>query len=53
MLGNFQCWGALLIWTMVGEEPIVLAVGVDGGGWGLDIFSCLSLGDSLIKTKSC
>ena len=33
---NFQCRGFLLIWTMVGQGPIALAVGV---GWGcLDIF---------------
>ena len=33
---NFQCWGVLLIWIIVGQGPIVLAV---GAGWGcLDIF---------------
>ena len=29
---NFQCRGVLLIWMMVGQEPIALAVGADGGG---------------------
>ena len=24
MLGSFQCWGALLLWHMVGQEPAVL-----------------------------
>ena len=34
---NFQCWGVLLIWMIVGQGPIALAV---GAGWGcLDIFS--------------
>ena len=31
---NFQCWGVLLIWIIVGEGPTALAVGVGG----LDIF---------------
>ena len=51
---NFQCRGVLLIWIMVGQGPIVLAVGAGGGC--LDIFSlvylfsCLSpsLGDGPI-----
>ena len=34
---NFQCRGVLLIWTIVGQGPIALAVGAGGGG--LDIFS--------------
>ena len=34
---NFQCWGVLLIWIIVGQGPIVLAVGAGGGS--LDIFS--------------
>ena len=33
---NFQCWGVLLIWIIVGQGPIVLAV--DAGGGCLDIF---------------
>ena len=37
---NFQCRGVPLIWIIVGQGPIALAVGT---GWGcLDIFfSCL------------
>ena len=36
---NFQCRGVLLIWIIVGQEPIALAV---GAGWGcLDIFSLI------------
>ena len=39
---NFQCWGVLLIWIIVGQGPIALAVGAGGGC--LDIFfSQLSL----------
>ena len=34
---NFQCWGVLLIWIIVGQGPTVLAVGAGGGC--LDIFS--------------
>ena len=36
---NFQCQGVLLIWIIVGQGPIVLAVGAGGGG--LDIFSLI------------
>ena len=36
---NFQCQGVLLIWIIVGQGPIVLAVGADGGC--LDIFSLI------------
>ena len=54
MLGNFQCRGVLLIWTIVGQGPITLAVGAGGGC--LDIFSLVyhfsllspSLGDGPI-----
>ena len=36
---NFQCWGVQLIWIIVGQGPIVLAV---GAVWGcLDIFSLI------------
>ena len=28
---NFQCLGVLLIWILVGQGPIVLAVGAGGG----------------------
>ena len=34
---NFQCWGVLLIWIIVGQGPTALKVG-EGGGC-LDIFS--------------
>ena len=34
---NFQCWGVLLIWMIVGQGPSALAVGAGGGC--LDIFS--------------
>ena len=34
---NFQCRGVLLIWMIVGQGPIALAVG--SGGGCLDIFS--------------
>ena len=51
---NFQGWGVLLIWIIVGQEPTALAV-VAGGGcfdtFTLDYhFSFLSpcLGDGLI-----
>ena len=32
---NFQCRGVLLVWMIVGQGPIVLAVGAEGGlfGW--------------------
>ena len=33
---NFQCRGVLLIWIIVGQGPIALAVGADGGCF--DIF---------------
>ena len=33
---NFKFWGVLLIWIIVGQRPIALAVGADGGC--LDIF---------------
>ena len=36
---NLQCWGVLLIWIIVGQGPIVLAVGAGGGC--LDIFSLI------------
>ena len=47
---NFQCQGVLLVWMIVGQGPIALAVGAGGGC--LDIFfshlSSLSLGDGPI-----
>ena len=52
MLGNFQCRGVLLIWIIVGQGPIALAVGADGGC--LDIVSLIYhfsfLSPSLWKT---
>ena len=42
---NFQCRGVLLVWMIVGQGPIALAV---GAGWGcLDIFSLIYLFSSL------
>ena len=51
---NFQCRGVLLIWMIVGQGPIALAVGAGGGC--MDIFTLiypfssfsLSLGDGPI-----
>ena len=41
VLGNFQCQGILLIWTIEGQGPIVLAIGV---GWGcVEFFSLICL----------
>ena len=36
---NFQCQGVLLVWMIVGQGPIALAVGAGGGC--LDIFSLI------------
>ena len=38
---SFQCQDILLLWITVGQEPIALAVGADGGC--LDIFSLVYL----------
>ena len=38
---NFQCRGVLLVWVIVGQGPIALAVGAGGGC--LDIFSLIYL----------
>ena len=38
---NFQCRGVLLIWIIVGQGPIALAV--DAGGGCLDIFKLVYL----------
>ena len=35
---NFQCRGVLLIWIIVGQGPVALAVGAGGG---LDNFSLI------------
>ena len=51
---NFQCRGVLLIWTIVGQGPIALAVGAGGGVFGhffsrlSFLFLSLSLGDGPI-----
>ena len=55
---NFQCRGVLLIFIIVGQGPIALAVGADGDRSGhffsrpslLSSFS-LSLGDGPIQTE--
>ena len=39
---NFQCRGVLLVWMIVGQGPIALAVGAGRGGC-LDIFSLIYL----------
>ena len=38
---NFQCRGVLLVWMIVGQGPIALAVGAGGGC--LDIFFLSSI----------
>ena len=43
---NFQCRGVLLVWVIVGQGPIALAVGAGGGLFGhislIHLFSFLS-----------
>ena len=41
MLINLQCRGVLLVWTIVGQGPIALALGAGGGLFG-HFFSRLS-----------
>ena len=55
---NFQCWGVILIWIIVGQGPIALAIGSGGGLFGhffshlSPLFSfSLSLGDGPIWTE--
>ena len=36
---NFQCWGVILIWIIVGQGPTALTVGAGGGCF--DIFSLI------------
>ena len=54
---NLQCRGVLLIWMIVGQEPIALAVGAGGVVWTfysqLSFLSSLSisLGNGPIKTE--
>ena len=52
---SFQCRGVLLIWMIVGQGPIALAVGAGGGLFGhfysplsFPSFFSLSLGDGPI-----
>ena len=40
---NFQCWGVLLIWIIVGQGPVALAVGAGGGCLDIFLSSVLSL----------
>ena len=40
---NFQCWGVLLVWIIVGRGPIALAVGTGGGVWTFFLSSIFSL----------
>ena len=47
---NFQCRGVLLVWMIVGQGPIALAVGA-GGGY-LDIFSLIYHFSSLSPSLS-
>ena len=41
MLGSFQCWGILLCWHIVGQDPVGLAAGAGMEGGGL-VFYFLS-----------
>ena len=40
---NFQCQGVLLIWIIVGQGPIALAVGAGGVVWTFFLSSIFSL----------
>ena len=40
---NFQCWGVLLLWIIVGQGPVVLAVGAGGGCLDFFLSSITSL----------
>ena len=40
---NFQCRGVLLVWMIVGQGPIALAVGAGGGVWTFFLSSIFSL----------
>ena len=35
VLGNFQYWGVLLIWIIVGQRPIAPVLGAGGGCLGI------------------
>ena len=46
---NFQCRGVLLIWIIVGQGPIALAIGAGGGCLDISFLSSIfSLGDGPI-----
>ena len=49
---NFQCRGVLLIWIIVGQGPIALAVGAGGGLFGhfFSLYPFSSLSPSLWET---
>ena len=40
---NFQCRGVLLIWIIVGQGPIALAIGASGVVWTFFLSSITSL----------
>ena len=42
-LVNFQYWGVLLIWIIVGQGPIALAAGADGVVWTFVFISLVYL----------
>ena len=44
---NFQCRGVLLIWIIVGQGPIALAVGAGGVVWTFFLSSNTFLSPSL------
>ena len=52
VLGKLPVPGRPTVWMIVGQGPIVLAVGAEGGGGCLDVFLCLfsSLSPSLWET---
>ena len=41
---NFQCRNVLLIWIIVGQRPIELAIGAGGVVWIFFLLSIFSLG---------
>ena len=50
---NFKCRGVLLLWTVVGQVPIALAVGAGGGLFGRFfslVYHFSTLSPSLWKT---
>ena len=49
LLGYIQLWDVLLIWMIVGQEPIVRAVGRDGGLFFFCFFFVLPIFISFIS----